>query len=165
MRFQVVTVASVKITAFWDIALRNLKVDWRFRYSTNSYISSWFFVSDLFIALMIEAVHTSRCQSTSTRLHDAVSHEAVIFSWNHYTHCSYQRWMSFTPTHLPLRHLYKGFLIPPMVFTLKIVGALMPKFWKPTLYVAYPKNVKLYNWKGSSSAFKVSVRESQILVT
>jgi hypothetical protein len=35
--------------------------------------------------------------------------------------------MLFTPTHPPLRRLYKGFLIPPMVFTLKIVAALSAK--------------------------------------
>jgi hypothetical protein len=69
VRFQVLTVSSMNMTAFWDMAPCSLvEVARRFR--------------GAFIALMIETVRTFETlkhRSISARLHGAMSQKAVIF--------------------------------------------------------------------------------------
>jgi hypothetical protein len=72
VRFQVLTAASTKIRAFWDIASCNLvRVDRRFRYTYCLHHQG-----DLFITLMIGQY---RHRSNPTRLHGAISQKALIF--------------------------------------------------------------------------------------
>jgi hypothetical protein len=67
VRFHVLTAASMKMTAFWDVALCSLvAID----------VSE---VRTAFIALMFEAIRTSGTSVYFTRLHGATSQKAVVF--------------------------------------------------------------------------------------